>query len=298
MPLSVQVQCPAKVNLFLEVTGRRRDGYHNLATLFAKINLFDVLDVEAAPSGFELEIADETGQRLAAGPDNLVLVAARAFRKAFRLGMGARFLLTKRIPVGAGLGGGSSDAAGTLIALARLYRMELDRSRTAVVRRIAREIGADVPVFLRREAVCEGRGIGERLAPVTPAKALPWMLLVFPGVSVSTGDVYGRLKGRTRKSVLTRLTHLDTLKKKLEKGRPVPEWGGLLFNRLEEAVLDYHPEVEQAKTILKRLGLAGVLMTGSGAAVYGFVRSRTEGERVLKLVQGYPWKIILTCCLG
>src|SRR5437870_3203617 len=108
MPTVVQVQCPAKINLFLEVTGRRPDGYHTLATLFAKISLFDVIDAEVREQkGFALEIVDEVGQALSAGPDNLVLRAAEAFRRAFSVGLGARLRLTKRIPMGAGLGGGS-----------------------------------------------------------------------------------------------------------------------------------------------------------------------------------------------
>lgn len=300
MPVSVSQPCPAKVNLFLEITGKRKDGYHLLATLFAKLSLCDDLFVEAVEDddAFTLEIVDEIGQGLKAAPDNLVLRAARVFRETFGLGMGAHFRLTKRIPLGAGLGGGSSDAAAAMIALARLYRIDLDRSRAAKLRKAAAALGADIPFFLRHEGICDGRGIGDKLKPVTTEKGLPWMILVFPGVSVATKDVYARLKRPGKSACLTQLSHLDKLTRKLEKGRPISEWGGLLFNRLEDAVLDTHAEVRQAKDILSRLGLEGVLMSGSGASVFGFVRSREEGERVLAKLKGYPWKVFLTCCVG
>ena len=126
--MSLKIQCPAKVNLFLEITGKRPDGYHRLATLFAKINLYDVLDLTADQTG-EIKLSIETEEGLAplsAGEDNLVMRAARAFFKAFRVGQGVTIVLTKRIPMGAGLGGGSSDAAGTLLGLAKLFDIKLD----------------------------------------------------------------------------------------------------------------------------------------------------------------------------
>ncbi|MEK9146432.1 MAG: 4-(cytidine 5'-diphospho)-2-C-methyl-D-erythritol kinase, partial [Elusimicrobiota bacterium] len=294
---SIQVLCPAKVNLFLEVTGRRQDGYHLLATLFAKINLHDVLDLSPAP-GFSLEVvsdrgmtrgsaasedlgAAETGQELSAGPDNLVLRAAKAFAAEFRTGGGAAMRLTKRIPRGAGLGGGSSDAAGALLGLVKLHRVETPGT-LARLRRLALGLGADVPLFLHPATLCEGRGIGERLRSVPAAKSLPYMVLVYPDVPVATKGVFAALERPSRKAVLTSLSRLGTLEKKLGKGSPISEWEPLLFNRLESGVAADHPEVAQARNILLRLGLRGVLMSGSGSAVYGFAASHLEGEQALK----------------
>ena len=299
MPLQVQVQCPAKVNLFLEVTGKRRDGYHALATLFAKIGLFDVLDAERTDAaGFTLEVVDEAGQGLAAGPDNLVLRAAQALRAEFDLGYGARLRLTKRIPMGAGLGGGSSDAAGTLLALARLNGFEMDRSAMARVKKLAPGLGADVPFFLRRDGFCDGRGIGDKLPALEVAAALPWMVLAWPGVHCPTPEAYKRLVLPGRSVVLTRLAQLDKLKKSLEAGRPLPKWEGLLFNRLEDAVLGRRPEVRQAKEIFAKVGLRGVMMSGSGASVFGFAASHGDAEAAARRLAGYPWKVYVTCCLG
>lgn len=293
---SIQVLCPAKVNLFLEVTGRRKDGYHLLATLFAKINLHDVLDLSPAP-GFSLEVLSETGQELSTGPDNLVLRAAKAFAGEFRTGGGASIRLTKRIPMGAGLGGGSSDAAGTLLGLAKLHRVQ-GPGALARLRRLAPRLGADVPLFLHKSTLCEGRGIGERLRGVRSSKSLPYMVLVYPNLPVQTQGVFAALERPSRKAVLTSLSRLGTLEKKLGKGSPISEWEPFLFNRLEPGVAAAHPEVGQARNILSRLGLRGVLMSGSGSSVYGFAASHEKGEEALKRLRVYPWRAYLTCVLG
>lgn len=296
--MAVSQPCPAKVNLFLEVTGKKRDGYHTLAALFVKISLFDVVSVEESKTGFQFEIVDEIGQGLESREDNLVVKAAQAFAEAFDAKLDVKLTLTKRIPMGAGLGGGSSDAAGTLMALSRHYHLKPDRFLLAKLKKLGARLGADVPFFLRCEPMADGRGIGEKLMPLTAAKALPWMVLAFPGREVSTFAAYERLCLPSSENVLTRLSHLDKLKKKIEKGRPISEWKAHLFNRLEEAVLDRHPEVRQAKEILSRAGLEGVLMSGSGASVFGFAASHPEGERVVKRLRGYPWKVFLASCLG
>lgn len=293
-------QCPAKVNLFLEVTGRKPNGYHTLSTLFAKINLYDVLDLEFAngdrPS---LEIVDELGTApLSAGSDNLVLRAAEAFYRSFRIGRGVKIVLTKRIPMGAGLGGGSSDAAGTLLGLSRLFQIELTAARKKRLHEIAVKLGADVPFFLKDANFCRATGIGDKLKPVKIAKSLPYMVLVWPGFGSPTGPVYGALPPRKRAETLTRLSQLDKLIRSLKRGRPVEEWGGLLFNRLEQAELPVMTDVAQARRILDAAGARGVRMSGSGSSVFGFVGSHGEGERVVRRLKAYPWKVYLTGCLG
>lgn len=296
----IKIQCPAKVNLFLEVTGKRRDGYHTLATLFAKINVYDVLELEADMSGRPvLEIVDELGTApLSAGPDNLVMKAATAFFKTFRIGQGAKIRLIKRIPMGAGLGGGSSDAAGTLLGLLKLYQMDPTKARLDKLRTLAAKLGADVPFFLHPGNFCVGTGIGDKLKPVKIEKSLPYMVLAWPGVPAPTGPVYKALPPRLRSDVLTRRSQLHRLLVSLKRGRPVEEWGGWLFNRLEEAELPVLTEVAQARRILAAAGAKGVRMSGSGSSVFGFVSSHAEGERVVGRLQAYPWKVYLTSCLG
>ncbi|MDE2491863.1 MAG: 4-(cytidine 5'-diphospho)-2-C-methyl-D-erythritol kinase [Elusimicrobia bacterium] len=296
----MKVQCPAKVNLFLEVTGRRKDGYHTLASLFAKINLYDVLDLEFVSGNRPvLEIVDELQTSpLSSGPDNLVLRAADAFYKTFRVGRGVRLTLTKRIPMGAGLGGGSSDAAGTLLGLARFLDLELSAARRKKLHEIAVGLGADVPFFLKDANFCLATGIGDRLKPLSFPKSLPYMILAWPGFGSPTGPVYAALPPRRRADVLTRLSQLDRLVRSLKRGRPVEEWGGLLFNRLEQADLPVMTEVAQARRILEAAGAKGTRMSGSGSSVFGFVSSHVEGERIVRRLQAYPWKVYLTSCHG
>lgn len=296
----MKFQCPAKVNLFLEVTGKRKNGYHTLSTLFAKINVYDVLDMEFINGGRPtLEIVDELDAGpLSAGPDNLVLRAAEAFYKAFRVGVGVKIVLTKRIPMGAGLGGGSSDAAGTLLGLAKLFQIELDAAKRKKLHDIGVKLGADVPFFLKDADFCRATGIGDRLRPLKFAKSLPFMVLVWPGFPSPTGPVYKALPPRRRAEILTRLSQLDKLVRSLKRGRPVEEWGGLLFNRLEQAELPVMSEVAQARRMLEAAGARGVRMSGSGSSVFGFVSSHVEGERIVRRLQAYPWKVYLTSCHG
>lgn len=296
----MKIQCPAKVNLFLEVTGRRKDGYHRLSTLFVRINIYDVLDLEFANGGKPtLEIVDELNTTpLSAGPDNLVMRAAEAFYRSFRVGVGVKMTLTKRIPMGAGLGGGSSDAAGTLLGLAKFFQIDLTAARKKRLHAIAAKLGADVPFFLKEVNYCLATGIGDRLKTLKIQKSLPYMVLVWPGFPSPTGPVYKALPPRGRTEVKARLSQLDRLVRSLKRGRPVEEWGGLLFNRLEQAQLPVMADVEQARRILAAAGAKGVRMSGSGSSVFGFVSSHAEGERVFRRLQAYPWKVYLTSCHG
>jgi 4-diphosphocytidyl-2-C-methyl-D-erythritol kinase len=291
------VQCPAKVNLFLEVTGKRKDGYHNLATLFAKISLFDMLEIRTAPPGSIELTVENAGPHVPLGSENIVVKAAEAFRKAFKVRCGAKILLKKNIPVGAGLGGGSSDAAGTLLGMERVFGLEGKQGVRPKLKKLAVGLGADVPFFLQDAPFCLGLGIGDKLRRLKVSKALPWMVLVYPRQAIATAKVYQGL-GLQRPDVLTRLSQLGTLQNKLSGGRPISEWAGLIFNRLEEVVLPIHPEVQQAKRLLAQLGAKGVLMSGSGSSVFGFASSHTEGERIRSKLQGYPWQVVVTCCLG
>ncbi len=295
--MALRVQCPAKVNLFLEVTGKRPDGYHRLATLFAKINLYDVLELESAP-GRGLKFTVEPEGAAPEGPENLVCRAARSFSAAFNEDLGVNIRLTKRIPVGAGLGGGSSDAAGALLGLTKLYELPLSAARNKTLRRIARGLGADVPFFMQPSPFCIGEGIGDRLRPVRLRQSLPYMILAYPGFGIATAEAYRSLARPPRPVVLTRLSQLDKLTRSLGEGRPLSAWEGLLFNRLEEAAVPALSRVAQVRDILGRVGLRGVRMTGSGSSVFGFVPSFVEGERILKLLRRYPWQVFLTSCNG
>lgn len=180
----MQVWCPAKVNLYLRVVGRRPDGYHELVTVMQPLTLADALTVTLAGEGITLKC---DRPELPQGEENLVWRAARQFQEETGLTMGVRLNLSKRIPVAAGLGGGSSDAAGALLALNELTGKPLSQDR---LHRLASRLGADVPFFLGRGPAV-GRGTGTQLSAVT---LLPyWYLLVNPGVPLSTRWVYENL---------------------------------------------------------------------------------------------------------
>ena len=196
------------------------------------------------------------------------------------------------------MGGGSSDAAGALLGLTKLYGLRLDARRKACLRRIAAGLGADVSFFLHPAPFCLGTGIGDRLKPVCISKSLPYMVLVYPGLHVSTSQAYQALPPVPRSVVLTRLSQLDKLIRSLQRGRPVEEWEGLRFNRLESAELPVLARVEAARRVLLQLGVKGARMSGSGSSVFGFVASHTEGEAALERLRGYPWKGFLTSCHG
>ncbi len=173
-----------------------------------------------------------------------------------------------------------------------------DAKRKAALLRMAAALGADVPFFLHPAPFCVGTGIGDRLKPVRIARSLPYLVLAYPGLRVSTAQAYKALPAAPRSAVLARLAQLDRLIRGLQRGRPVEEWEGLLFNRLEGAPLPVLAQVEQARQVLARLGVRGARMSGSGSSVFGFVASHGEGESVLRRLRGYPWQCFLTSCQG
>jgi len=280
-------KAPAKINLFLEVTGRRPDGYHDLATLFARIGVCDTLSFRKAARGLQL-IVKGGPKELGRPVDNIVYLAAVKFFAAFGLVPSVEITLTKNIPVGAGLGGGSSDAAATLLGLARLYK--LPESSGGRLMKIAASLGSDVPFFMLDSVFAEGRGRGEKLKAFKASGRLPYVMLVYPGVPVYTREVYGNLKPGESPEIKARLREFTELCGLIRKGGFVPGKKGTLFNRLEEPVLPRHKTVRLAKARLAELGADAVLMSGSGASVFGLCRNRAKAERIMAVlgrIRGY-----------
>ena len=248
----------AKLNLHLEVGGRRPDGFHEIRTLFQSIGLADRLTLTEAPSGLTLQVSP-TGV-LPEGP-NLVLDALELLRHSFQVERGARVRLWKRIPVGAGLGGGSADAAAALLAGARLWRLRLTPRRA---RALALRLGSDVPFFLRGGAAWMG-GRGEKLIS---RPRLPRFLAVvaYPGFEISSGTSYRELK------------------RPLTSKCPEPRVSDYSFgvfadaqfvlhgsNDFEQKLLARYSRLRKLKATLSRCGARGVRLTGSGSAMFGVV---------------------------
>jgi 4-diphosphocytidyl-2-C-methyl-D-erythritol kinase len=241
----VRCLAPAKLNLFLHVTGRRPDGFHNLETIFQLVDLCDEIDIELRRDGRIVRDPPPTDELLAslADEDDLTVRAARLLQQGSGTVLGASIHVTKRIPAGGGLGGGSSDAATVLLALNELWSLNWSRERLA---ELGLALGSDVPVFVHgRSAFARGRG--EQLTPLElPAL---WYLIVHPGVSVSTGEVFGAPE-LTRDTVPLRIAAL-------------PPGGGR--NDFEPVVRSRYPAVAEA---LELLAPQGARLTGTGACVF------------------------------
>lgn len=238
---SLQLRAPAKLNLFLHVTGRRADGYHLLQTVFQLIDLCDDLRLEPAPAGVITFTADSDAP---GGDDDLTLRAARALQRFTGVQAGARLTLRKQLPMGGGLGGGSSDAATVLLGLNRLWGLELP---IPTLMEIGATLGADVPVFVRGRTAW-AQGVGEQLTPLRVAPA--HYVVVQPPVHVTTGQVFADPE-------LTRDTPI----------RRIPAFfSGGGRNDCEPVVRRLHPEVARALDWLAGFGTAR--LTGTGSCVF------------------------------
>ena len=258
---SCVITAPAKINLYLRVLRRREDGYHDLASWMQKIALADRLIISLRPApGLTLTVNDG---RLPGDETNLVWRAAIAFFAACRLTdtIGADIILEKNIPLAAGLGGGSSDAAATLLGLNRLCGRPLNDSALTA---LGLSLGADVPFFLFPAPAAFAGGIGEILRPA-PILSGYHVVLVNPGFPVSTKEVYTRLP-LTEKSKKIKRTALVGR----EDGQDVSG----LDNDLEAVVIAMHPEIARIKQRLLALGAAAALMSGSGATVFALFSTR------------------------
>ena len=262
MHLLLALPAPAKLNLFLHVTGRRHDGYHELQTAYVLTDLADWLDFERRTDGAIVRDGDLIGRV----EDDLAVRAAHALRQASGTSLGATISVTKRIPAGSGLGGGSSDAATTLIGLNRLWDLNLPRTKLSA---IGLQLGADVPFFLHgHHAFAEG--IGERLTTIElPAT---WFAIVWPQVPVSTREIFSDA-GLTRNSKVTKIADFSAVAADAAGNLDLPS---SLVNDLEPVARRRYPIIDEAIKRLERFGAPR--MTGSGSAVFITARSREQAE--------------------
>ncbi|MFH1023740.1 MAG: 4-(cytidine 5'-diphospho)-2-C-methyl-D-erythritol kinase [Planctomycetota bacterium] len=280
-PSAVTLRSPAKVNLFLEVVGKRPDGYHELATVMTALSLHDRLTFR--PSR-RLALSTDHPD-LTTGPENLILRAVRALQQAAGTRRGARITLEKRIPIGGGLGGGSGNAATTLAGLNRLWRLGFSRE---TLLGIAGSIGSDTTFFLRQgTALCRGRG--EVVTPVPSPPPLD-LVIVFPGFPVSTPAVYRRPEldlTAPRRSATIFL-------RSLRAGQP-ETIGRALFNRLENAAFALEPRLVRLTQALEHIGCAGTLLAGSGASVFGLCRDRAEAGGNARRLRKKGYRTVFVC---
>lgn len=276
MATPLTILSPAKINLFLRVLRRRTDGYHDLFSLMCRIGLYDRIDLSAGGGAIRLECSDPA---LPADEGNLAFRAARSFYDALGRPGGAEIRLDKHIPAGAGLGGGSSNAAGVLLGLNRLHGAPLSRARLLA---LGRGLGADVPFFIFQSPALVS-GIGDRLeryARIPPLTAV----VVSPPFSVSTRMVYQNLNLQlTNRTKPPTRAHLKTA-----AFDPLQH----LCNDLETVTLALHPELTTIKHHLKELGALGSLMSGSGSSVFGLFPDRGAARNAADALAGTPgWRV-------
>ncbi|MCP4374354.1 MAG: 4-(cytidine 5'-diphospho)-2-C-methyl-D-erythritol kinase, partial [Deltaproteobacteria bacterium] len=258
--------------LFLEILGKRDDGFHEIETIMQEIDLVDSLRFEGIEKGVRLECSNRD---IPVDEDNLVCKAARLIQDECGINKGVSINLEKNIPVGAGLGGGSSDAATTLRALNLLWDIGLSDEELMV---FAGKLGSDIPFFIKgKTALCCGRG--EKITPVESKNRMDY-IIIFPHVSISTETIYKNLR-------------IDLTKKRKDvsffsnalKHSEVTGIGSLLFNRLEEVIFATYPDLLHVKSSLEHFNFCGLSVSGSGSAFFGLCNDRHQAEVIKNKVE-------------
>lgn len=275
------VRSPAKINLALNVLGRRDDGYHEVETVYQMVKFGDVLRIRPRTHGVTIS---STHPDVPCGQDNLVSKAASALSSHCRVPIGAHILIEKHIPIAAGLGGGSSNAAAALRALNALCRLGVGEDELL---EIARTLGADVPFFLKGPTAL-GTGRGDLLVPLRPGWRA-WVLLVCPDIKLSTRQVYEKLN-----SQLTAHSYDISILLRALQGRELAGIGDFLHNDLEAVSIAQHPVIGVAKDNLIKLGAEGALMSGSGPTAFGLFQDRADMTRAREALQNPSWRVIET----
>ncbi len=316
----------AKLNLYLEVLNRRNDKYHNIKTVFERISLRDTIILRLRPDK-KINITCNLAS-LPTGHSNLAYRCAYLLQNTFKVNKGVDIKIIKRIPVGAGLGGGSSNAASVLIGLNKLWGLNLTQAKLA---KLAAKIGSDVPFFIYNTPFAQGDGRGDRIRPLKIlSDTRLWHILVVPKIRVSTPFIYKKwdiyfkaLKLappslRQKDSIIKErvgLTPLDKCgisKNNYLTGLTMPKYNvkmlllaikekksslisQALFNSLEQITAKIYPEINRIKEKLIALGVKSILMSGSGPAVFGVVSSRKEAVFLRRqLNKNALWQVFLT----
>jgi len=263
------VHAPAKINLALKILRKRADGYHDIKSILQKVSLYDTLSLKLSPLQGITVTADDPS--IPTDSYNLAYRAAVLLLKQQKITPGISIHIKKRIPAGAGLGGGSSNAAATLTGLNKLLRCNLPETELL---RLGVEIGADVPFFIYDKPSALAEGIGEQLSPVKIQVPL-WLVIVFPGFSISTKWAYENYR------VLTNEGKNIRIPRSFEQLNSVLH---ILSNDLENVVTKQYPEIQEIKHTLIQAGACSSLMSGSGSSVFGIFPDEQQAQEALTLV--------------
>jgi 4-diphosphocytidyl-2-C-methyl-D-erythritol kinase len=273
----IRIRSFAKINLSLAVLGRRPDGYHNIQTVFQSISLCDELEFQASDRlELRCENLPDVPQK-----DNLIWKAAEMLAGIVSAKRGASIILNKKIPSDAGLGGGSSNAAATLLGLCRLWR--ISPSEVDLVP-LAAELGSDVPFFLSGGTAL-GSGRGEKIYPLPDPSTLH-LVVIFPGVQVSTAEAY-----RSLNLGLTSATEDNKIQRFCGQLKEDLSWLTGIFNDFEASILPAYPPILEARDFLRQQGAAAALLSGSGSAVFGFFHDEESALAVSHAKVRETWRV-------
>lgn len=279
-------KAPAKINLSLDVFHKREDGYHEVEMVLTTIDLADRLEIQPWPRD-EIALSGTSGY-VPLNENNLVYRAARLLKERFDIRSGVHIRLEKRIPVAAGLGGGSSDAAAALRGLNRLWNLGLSSGE---LEKLGAELGSDVPFFVRGGTAI-ARGRGELLEPIDAPPAC-WVVLAKPAAGISTASVYARYRpGDNERTPAT-----PAVVRAIRDG-DFPALCRSLGNMLEDVTVELCPQVRKIKACLLRMGADAALMSGSGPTVYALAAKQSKALRLKNGLRGFCRHVYLVRLLG
>jgi len=266
------LQTAAKVNLYLNVLGKRDDGYHEIESIMQSVTLYDKLILRKLKGGINVWCDDPD---VPSGKENLCYRAAELFLKRLKIKQGVEIEIHKIIPTRAGLGGGSADAAATLQGMSKLFEVRVSYSNFL---KWAEKLGADVP-FCLKGGTALVKGKGENVLPLPPLRE-GWLVLVDPKIPILTSWIYKKLKvGLTKKRLNVKLL-TESLKRQGLCGI-----NAFLYNKLEEVVFEEFPLMRKIKEEMLRAGACGALMTGSGSTIFAVTEGKEEAENILSKLE-------------
>lgn len=278
---TLTLQSPAKLNFHLRILGKRKNGYHNLLTLFHRISLSDTIRIQKCAQGFELTT---NASSLGTGENNLITKAYRLLQRRFPKISGVSVHLTKRIPLGGGLGGGSSNAAFFLLGMKRLCGLKISLRELL---KMGKKLGADVPFFLLETREALAWGIGEKMQKIVSPSRF-WFLLLISDKGLNTKKVYQNLNWKGKPLSLTKEKQIVKIFRYFLGRKRIREAAELGGNDLESSAFRMKPFIPKAIATVRNLGASFVRMTGSGPTVFALFSSRQGVENLAKKLKRYP----------
>ncbi|RKN65738.1 4-(cytidine 5'-diphospho)-2-C-methyl-D-erythritol kinase [Paenibacillus ginsengarvi] len=273
--MKIYEKAPAKINLLLDVLRKREDGYHEVEMVMTMIDLADRLEMQELPRD-TIIISSQAGY-IPLDEKNLAFQAARLIKERYDVRSGVYIHLDKRIPVAAGLAGGSSDAAAALRGLNRLWKLNIG---TEELQKLGAELGSDVP-FCVTGGTAIARGRGEKLEPIEGPPQC-WVILAKPPIHVSTQEIYGRLQA----GAIAQHPSTADMQRAIRDKR-FADVCAAMGNVLEDVTIRHYPEVKQIKELMLRLGADGAMMSGSGPTVFGLVQKQSKVARIYNGLRGF-----------